>query len=358
MLSHPQNMCQRCLPVLLFLIVSSEPRGILSVYDTVHYDVNVSMHTYGKGKYCSGSLQLNGTQNSEVNCTVVDLVLDAYLPNFAKTDESDLPVVLYIHGGSYTHGGRTDGAPFCNYFASRGWAAFSIDYRLCGGEKGLVCHQFGNSPDGWGIPTGAPKYGSFFGAPAVWMYPAVRDAKAAVRWLRANAENFGISADHITTNGGSAGAVSSIALGVTNEDDYKTEISPAEDPTLTSTNLEQSSHVATTLSQWGGDYGVVYVTSLAPGASNKTRYSTANPPMAMYHGDQDGVININQTRSIQHAYASTGVPLTMHVLVGCGHGADNCNVTAASCSGCPPNQTQFDSMHAFIVKHQHLTVRH
>lgn len=53
------------------------------------------------------------------------------------------------------------------------------------------------------------------------MYPAMRDAKAAVRWIRANAEHYNLSPEHITAIGGSAGACSVVGLASTFEGDYK-----------------------------------------------------------------------------------------------------------------------------------------
>ena len=37
------------------------------------------------------------------------------------------------------------------------------------------------------------------------MYPTHRDAKAALRWIIANADNYNINTDYITVGGGSAG---------------------------------------------------------------------------------------------------------------------------------------------------------
>ena len=56
------------------------------------------------------------------------------------------------------------------------------------------------------------------------------------------------------SSGGSAGACSVVGLATTFEDDFKTEIAADADPTLKTTNLEQSSSIATGLIQWGGDY--------------------------------------------------------------------------------------------------------
>jgi hypothetical protein len=72
-------------------------------------------------------------------------------------------------------------------------------------------------------------------------YPATRDLQAAIRFVRANSEKYGVDpsiemASRIAIAGGSAGVISSIAAGVVDEDDYKTELL-ADDPTLASTSI-------------------------------------------------------------------------------------------------------------------------
>ena len=71
----------------------------------------------------------------------------------------------------------------------------SIDYRLKN-DKGTV-------PEAWAdyasrVPSGnASQFLS--------IYPAQRDAKAAMRWMVANAALYNINTDYITVGGGSAG---------------------------------------------------------------------------------------------------------------------------------------------------------
>ena len=54
---------------------------------------------------------------------------------------------------------------------------------------------------------------------------AVRDLKAAIRFVRANAEKYGVDASRIVVSGGSAGATNSVAAGVTFDEDYNKELS-------------------------------------------------------------------------------------------------------------------------------------
>ena len=87
----------------------------------------------------------------------------------------------------------------------------------------------GQVPDGWPAAnrdnmTWIPKYD----------YPAVRDTKAAVRWLRANADTYGVDASKIAMFGDSAGACSADGVAMVREEDYKGELTAVQDPTLVS----------------------------------------------------------------------------------------------------------------------------
>ena len=88
------------------------------------------------------------------------------------------PVILYLHSGAWITGDRFGGPAIRQ--ASRGYAVASIEYRL------------------------APDH--------IW--PAqVEDAKAAVRWLRANAIRFDLDPNRIAVFGTSAGGHIAAVLG-------------------------------------------------------------------------------------------------------------------------------------------------
>lgn len=156
------------------------------------------------------------------------------------------------------------------------------------------------------------------------------------------------------------------------EDDYKTEISPTEDPTLASTNLEETSDIATGLVQWGGDFVPIYTQLRDP--QNATRYTKAAAPLATFHGSDDGVICPAQEDTIKaghvvalpcnrfgraltplHAfcrYARVGVTYEQHILKGWGHGADAAPVTLPNGT----NVTQHSVMFEFVTRMQKLSV--
>jgi acetyl esterase/lipase len=378
------------------------------VHRNAVYGVNITHGVvYAQGLYCNGP---NFTQS---NCSVVNLTADVLRPIFNATTgmplpTAPMPVLLGIHGGSYSHGGSNDEVANAEYFVQRGWLGISINYRLCNGGYGnlastssgnLVCQKFGNvssspststpilssyflarcmlfpqfpttppfanksadfclnSVKSFGINTAdgcplsaPPKNGSFFGTLLSWMYPSMRDAKAAVRWIRANANSLDAAPEFITAVGGSAGACSVVGLATTFEKDYKMELSTAEDPTLASTNLAEKSSIATGLVQWGGDYVPIFTQLRDP--VKQSRYSNANAPLATYHGSDDGVISPKQETTLKAAYQMHGVPYEQHILQGAGHGAGSYPVALPDGT----NQTQHDNMFDFVTKIQKLSI--
>lgn len=108
-----------------------------------------------------------------------DLQLDVYLP--AKLPPTPLPAIVFVHGGGWQAGLRDNHAPQAIRMAAQGFAGVTISYRLT----------------------------------PVARYPAaVIDAKAAVRWVRAHASEYGIDPDRIAIAGGSAGGQIAALAGV------------------------------------------------------------------------------------------------------------------------------------------------
>jgi pectinesterase len=96
--------------------------------------------------------------------------LDLYLPK--ARSEQPLPCVVVIHGGGWRTGNKERFAKFANRLAEHGFAAACIGYRLL---------------------------------PEVGVQQCIEDCKAAVRWVRANAEKHNLDPQRIGAIGGSAG---------------------------------------------------------------------------------------------------------------------------------------------------------
>ena len=98
-----------------------------------------------------------------------EMQLDLYRPADAK---KPLPAIVCIHGGGWFKGDRSKMTALAEALAKRGFVTVSISYRLSGEAR---------------FPA------------------AIEDCKAAVRWLRANAEAQGIDPKAIGVTGLSAG---------------------------------------------------------------------------------------------------------------------------------------------------------
>ncbi len=112
------------------------------------------------------------------------LQLDLYLPK--DTPPQNRPAIIFIHGGGWRAGYRTNFTPFAIAMAEHGYVAATISYRLSGEAQ----------------------------------YPAaIYDVKAAIRWLRKNAERYGVNPNQIAISGGSAGGQIASLTGVTSGHD-------------------------------------------------------------------------------------------------------------------------------------------
>jgi acetyl esterase len=133
----------------------------------------------------------------EVYREVNGVKLNAYIftpPNHRASDRR--PAVLFFFGGGWSGGSPGQFLPQSLYLTQRGMVAIPCDYR--------VLSRHGVSPQ-----------------------DCLRDAKAAVRWTRANAARLGIDPGRIVTGGGSAGGhlAAAVALVPGFEDGAHAEVS-------------------------------------------------------------------------------------------------------------------------------------
>lgn len=246
--------------------------------------------------------------------TPVDLLLDVYRPEGAPAEGK--PALVVIHGGGFLQGSHKQPVlmSFCSYFASRGWVAISLTYR--------VAESHGSLPDAWPVDLGPV----LTTEQARALYPAGRDAKAAVRWLRAHETQLGIDPDSVVALGGSAGAFLSLLLGVSNDDDYTTELTLEQDPTLETTHLEQSSEVQVVIDLWGGT-GLLDALESFDGES---RFDAGDAPVAILHGTEDTSVPFTEAEAIRQRYDETGAPYLWSPLEGEGHSAWTATVEGQS----------------------------
>lgn len=111
-----------------------------------------------------------------------------FLNIYAPKEKKNCPVIVYIHGGSFTGGSADEGHIDGKAYAERGVIFAAINYRL--GPYGFCSHPELKNDEGV-----CGNYGLF-------------DQFAALEWLKNNIEAFGGDKDNIILLGQSAGAMS------------------------------------------------------------------------------------------------------------------------------------------------------
>ena len=124
------------------------------------------------------------------------LKMDIYFPA-QVIGTTSYPLVVSIHGGAFETGDKREITNACQIMASRGYIVASINYRL-----------------GWDfIPKSDPDHClSDTATLAEAWYRAQQDARAALRFLAANATKYKIATDWIFVEGASAGAEASLGV--------------------------------------------------------------------------------------------------------------------------------------------------
>lgn len=309
---------------------------------------------------CSNVLQdtdivyAEGLRHDSTSTTpfAVPLELDVYYPDDESTNR---PVFMFIHGGGFKGGTKTkpEIVDMANYYASRGWVFASVDYRtveeLCDAEKMPQCEAKLTEM------TAEEKIAYYKGiAPVEWvdyaicseediaagetsecaetllqlqqsiaMYAAQRDAKAALRWIVANAGTYDIDTNYITVGGASAGAITTIAMGISDQDDFRDEISTDDDPTLSTTNLDETYEIQSMVYFWGSNQKL----DLFEGVYGVDPYDVNDPELFMAHGNgDDPVTPYEGALELQEIYNSLGIHNELVTLEGKGHGAWNAKV--------------------------------
>lgn len=290
----------------------------------------------------------------------IPLKLDVYYPD---NNSSNRPVFMFIHGGGFKGGikHKPEIVDMANYYASRGWVFVSIDYRTTeelGVIQGMTPEQLqvylkGMAPKEWieHALEGAQNPEQF--KQAIAMYLAQRDAKSALRWIVANSNRYNVNTEYITVGGASAGAITTIALGISNQEDFRDEITTSDDPTLVTANINEDYEVKSMVYFWGSNLKLD-VFEAVYNLDQYDRYDLDDPELFMGHGTaQDLVTPYSESLELQGIYDSLGIYNKLVTLYNpngdpAGHGAWDAIVDGKGLS-----ELSFD----FLVERQQLTVK-
>lgn len=255
----------------------------------------------------------------------IPLLLDIYQPD---NELANRPAFLFIHGGGFQGGTKTkpEIVAMADHFASRGWVFASVDYRTTeemGAIAGMspeevVAYYQGIAPSEWVNHSLENAASSQDVQTSAAMYAAQRDVKSALRWLVSQADTYNINPDFITVGGASAGAITAVTLGISNQEDFRDEITTAFDPTLSTTNPNESVTVQNLVHFWGSNVKL----DLFEAVYGLGRYDAADPELLMIHGTgYDPVTPFSEAEELQAIYDSLGVYSQLIPLEGAGHGA-------------------------------------
>ena len=233
------------------------------------------------------------------------LRLDLYLP---EGTDGPLPLLVWIHGGAWWAG--TKDHPRALRLLSRGYAVASVEYRLSQES----------------------------------VFPAqIHDCKAAIRWLRAHAGEYGLDPARFGAWGGSAGGHLVALLGTSaGVADLEGSLGCEEHA-----GCAEHASAVQAVCDWYGPSDLLRMDDV-PGSMehnapdspesqlvgapiqsrpdlvarvNPITYITADaPPFLLMHGTDDNVVIPNQSEFLHAALVEAGVPSSLIMLGGLGHG--------------------------------------
>ncbi len=212
--------------------------------------------------------------------------------------------VLLVHGGGWQSGDRSQLKGYGILLGRRGYTCVASEYRLTG--------------------------------EALW--PAqIEDVKAALRWMRANAEALRIDPEKIVIEGNSAGGhLALVAAGAAGMADFEGD---GGNPGMSSsvaaaiafyppTGLERRS--------WGG-LPVLFGPEAAPetlkAASPLTYAGKAYPPTLIIQGNADEIVPAREATAMYEALHDAGAPVELHMFANQPHGFDADPRLGRECAG-------------------------
>ena len=232
--------------------------------------------------------------------------LDIYVPE--TPSDKPLPLIVHIHGGGW-RGGSKFSCPVAG-MALKGYAVASVEYRFS--QKAVFPAQ-------------------------------IQDCQAAIRWLRAHANQYNFDTDHLGAVGGSAGGHLSALVGTSggkkafstigghlDQSDRVQAVIDIYGPTDFSTVVQHAAEDKNVKNIFAFNtpsdpYSSLIGTKLddkskADAVSPVHYVSKDSPPFLILHGTHDALVPYAQSVQLEAALKEKGVAVWLQTLPGSGHG--------------------------------------
>ena len=232
------------------------------------------------------------------------LLLDLYVP---PKRSAPLPVIVWIHGGGWRGGSKGSGGRALPML-QRGYAVVDVGYRLSGEA----------------------------------IFPAqVEDCKAAVRWVRANADKYGLDPKRVGAWGSSAGGHLVAFLGTSGDvKEFDTEANrqyssrvqavcdwfgptdllQMDEHMIEGSRLVHNAPKSPESLLVGGPIQEEPYRTLVRKVNPMTYVSKDDPPFLIMHGDKDMLVPLHQSELLYDALKKVGVEARLLTVKGAGHG--------------------------------------
>jgi len=239
-----------------------------------------------------------------------EMKLDLYLP-----ERENPPLVVYVHGGGWIAATRSNIPDPERYAAEWGCAIASVSYRLQEAPDGAAVEEMYDPSN----PTPRGDFPDHF-----------VDVKAAIRWLRAHADEYGYDADRIAAWGSSAGGHLALLASVV---DDVTDLGDAFADEIEQTVAPDESGAVQAVVSWYGaaDFrlteddveGIIPLLMGGARSEHPDRYAQASPvthvspespPTLLMHGRRDEVVDVEHSHRFFDALDDAGVNAVFYEL--------------------------------------------
>jgi acetyl esterase/lipase len=279
------GLMRRFFPVvcILLLVACSAP----AAFTPTHLSVAVPTDAAPVHRIKLGTVERDITY---CETSGIELKMDVYYP---EAMSKPAPMVVYVHGGSWSSGSKSDGMGMTDVpeLLGRGYLVGSVDYR--------------HAPE--------------------WKFPAqIEDAKCAIRFLRANASRFNLDPNRVGAWGHSAGGHLVALLGTTD---------PSAGFEGSGGYLDQSSRIQAAVDMCGrADLRGMPADKAASvfGATDSssdgllrgspiTFVSKDDAPFLILHGEEDGTVPPHVSQLLYDRLQAVGVPVKLVMVKNADH---------------------------------------